>query len=91
MTTLNITLEAENIWLSLDIIAEGEYNPGSNDVRSMSCPNGYPGDPECIEHLKVYIERSNDRVEITRVLSPAQLDKITAEMIEASREERSVS
>lgn len=85
---LNITLEAENLWLSLDIVAEGKYNAGSENSRSWECPNGYPGDPEEIENLKVYLERSNLRVDITSILTSAQISKIEAEMLDAAREEK---
>lgn len=76
MERLDVTVEAQNFWLSYNIVATGTY------VKKTEF-----GD-DGIENLKIYIEQSNEKVDITRVTSTAQQHKVAAELLEAAREER---
>ncbi len=80
---IEITLRSEEFpWLYLDLVCCGDYVPERPDVRTQDCPMGYPGESAEISNLKVYMEKSNLKIDITGMLSESQLSKIEEEMIE---------
>lgn len=71
----------------LTLEVEYHYSKGTKDYFDQAYGNWLPGDPAEVEIKEVYLERSNERIDIMPILTDAQLSDIMEACLEHAESE----